>query len=161
MLLVVFSSVFAQETEEHKMKAAFLYHFVKYIEWPVAKRTGNFTICIYGDKLTYKNLSERIKGKKVGNYDNIRVVFVDEFYEIPNCHIIFVGEDFKNDLEAISQKARRQNILVVTDSKYGCKYGAAIEFIFNKDRLGFKVSTTHIEMSKLSISNQLIQMATK
>ena len=143
------------------MKAAFLYHFTKYIEWPANKRTGEFIICIYGDRLTYKNLSEKIKGKKVGNFDNIKIVYVDEFYEIPNCHIIFVGDEYKNDLEAIAQKAKKQSILVVTDAKYGSKYGASIEFIFNKDHLGFKINQNQIEGSKLSVSNQLLGMASK
>ncbi len=161
LLLVVFSSVYAQETEEHRMKAAFLYHFTKYVEWPINKRNGEFIICIYGDKLTYKNLSEKTRGKRIGNYDYIKVVYVDEYYNIPNCHIIFVGEEYKNELEAISQKARKQNMLLVTDAKYGCKYGASIEFIFNKDRLGFKLNTIQIELSKLSISNQLVGMSTR
>src|SRR2546426_7749962 len=72
---------------EYRVKAAYLFNFLKYVEWPDATATGPFTICVAGRNPFGDVLADTVKGERIG----ARAVMARVVTEPDaGCHVLFV-----------------------------------------------------------------------
>src|SRR5688572_17808492 len=95
-LLVFPGMVLAQTVDEYAMKAAFIYNFTKFVEWPKASGLGTFAICVLGDDPFASLLDQVVKGK-TANGVAIQTRRLREPSEARQCQVVFVkrGEEAK------------------------------------------------------------------
>lgn len=157
MLLILSSYNYAHIQANERMKALFIYNFLKYIDWPADKKSGNLVIGVKDDDALYAELLAISKIKKSVGSQNIVVKNVSECEA--ELSLLFVGKSNKSNLNQIANDAKINHVLVVTDLENGILKGLGIELIISGSQAEFDISKRNIKDCKLHISDQLLDMA--
>jgi hypothetical protein len=146
---------------EHRVKAAFLYKFASYVDWPASSspRPGEpFTIAIVGSEPIADELSKMVTGRTL----NDRPVVVKRLKageSLTNVHILFIGERENMRLQSLVLNAQAQSILTVTESEGALNQGSVINFVVPERKVRFEISMESAERSKLKLSSRLLAVA--
>lgn len=161
LVFAVSASASAQRVEapEASVKAAFLYKFAGYVEWP--PRTGPgasepFTIGVIGSDAVAGELERLVPGRSIAGRP-VAVRRLRRGDSMKGVQLLFAGGS-DPDEEAI-RAAQAQGALVVTESLGGLSAGSAINFVMAGDHVGFEVSLDGAERSGLRISARMLAVA--
>jgi len=149
-----------REASESSVKAAFLYKFANYVEWPAnafASPTAPLVIGVAGADAIAADLERITPGRNVAGHA-IVVRRVDEGAALRGVNILFVGRN-EPAAAALVRAAREQGILAVTESDRGLDMGSAINFVTAGERVGFEVSLDAAEKSGYRISSRMLAVA--
>jgi hypothetical protein len=154
------ASAAAQQATEAGIKAAFLYKFPGYIEWPAnafAAPDAPFVIGVVGSEEVAAELERLVPGRSINN----RPVVVRRLREGESpkgAHLVFVGRGEPN-VRAVVRAAQQNGALVVTETERGLESGSSINFVLVDDRVGFEVSLDAAERSGHRISSRMLAVA--
>jgi hypothetical protein len=146
----------AQRADADAVKAAFLYNFSKFVEWPGAVGP-RFTIGVVGSDRVADALTAIVRGKSADGQPLavIRVTPQDDFTTL---QMLFIGASEAGRMAAIVKKAGR-GVLTVSDADRFCPAGGMIEFRNDDDRVRFDIELHHAEAAGLAISSKLLALA--
>ena len=166
-ILVALSSaapgcLFAEDSapQEYKVKAAFLYNFTLFVEWPAEAFTGNdspLTVCILG-KSPFGDALDSLRGKTVKKRKLV-IRQINRVEEMGNCHVLFVSTSEKMHLPNILAAVKNQNVLTVSDMDRFAQAGGIINFITLEDKVRFEINLKAAQQSRIKISSQLLKLA--
>lgn len=156
--ILLISSFLKAQDVNYKLHAGLLYHFTKHIEWPSAKRNGDFVIGVLGNATLFAAVEEMAKNRTVGN-QKISVVNVKSAEDADKCHIIYVQRFQNGQFNAIYPKAKSAHVLLITEGEEGGKRGAGINFITIEEKLKFELNKAAIEDSGLKVSSELVKLS--
>lgn len=146
---------------EYKIKAAFLYNFTQFVEWPDSafpQPNANLVIGILGDDPFGAYLDETVKGEKVNDH----LLLVKRFQNITdvnNCHILFVSASEKDELEHIFENLKTQPILTVGDDTNFTREGGMVRFLTAKNKTRIQINLQAAKQADLAISSKLLGLA--
>ena len=144
------------------VKAAFLYRFASYIEWPEdAPATGPFVIAVYGAEDVAKQLDELLPRMTVHGRPAL-VRRVTRASELAGVHILYVGprEPLARS-RSVRETAILLPILIVTDDEKGLDAGGVINFIEQSRNVRFEVSLAAADRARLKIASALLSVAAR
>jgi len=106
----------AQGPSEYQVKAAFLYNFVKFVEWPAAAIDPQepITLCVLGKDPFGDALSRAIEGKSVNGH-RIATRRIAEAAKAQSCHVLFVSASESGRAAEIIRAVRSWNVLTVSE----------------------------------------------
>jgi hypothetical protein len=165
IILLVFCDVFfasAQtSTREYQVKAAFLFNFTQFVEWPAqcfSNPESKAIIGVLGKDPFGTYLEETIAGETINKHPLViqRFNTVDE---ITNCHILFINISDKNKLKAILEKLKGKNILTVSDANGFAKLGGMVRLYTKDDKINIQVNLEAAKEENLIISSKLLKLA--
>ena len=154
--------------KEYQVKVAFLYNFIKFVEWPGAKALGQThtaNICITGTDPFGPALDILTKASSAELAINIkRNVAADA---VPSCHILFISRSEEGYTGAIIANASRYPVLTVSEIPGFADNGGIIEMskteksigLFSKDKINLRVNVKNAEAKQLRIDAQLLEIA--
>ncbi len=148
---------------EQSIKAAYLYKFANYVEWPAtvfAAESVPLTIGVFGADSLAAEVGEITAGRTV-NGRRIEVRTIAAPSELSGVHILFVSAASDNDLPALADAATVHSVLVVTESEVGLKRGSVINFRLIDQRIRFDVSLDSADRNRLRLSSRLLAVAEK
>jgi len=151
------------QADEYRVKAAFLYKFGSYIEWPsgsFARADSPVTIGVMGAEALAEELAQIVAGRNV-NGRPVRVRRLRPGDPIAGLHVLFVGRADGGRLAEILAAARGQALLTVTESEEGLELGSMINFVVVEDKVRFDIAPPPSESSNLKISARLLGVARK
>lgn len=145
--------------DEYEVKAAYLYNFAKYVDWPVNSISANATMnyCIMGSG----PMSSPIRSLE-GKFARNRRVTVRELNQNDNiggCHVLFINEAHSGQLPHIL--AATTGVLTVSDDKGFATAGGIIEFIPVGGKIKFMINHRSARQANLRVSSRLLSLATK
>lgn len=145
----------AQEVPlEYRVKAAYLFNFAKFVEWPAAAPAGPLTICVAGRNVFGDVLAETIRGEMIGNRPlAMRVLLEPE----PGCHIIFVPRGAATT--AYLRATRGTPVLTVGETPDFISQGGMVSFLLDGGNVRFVIDDQEAERSGLRISSRLLRLA--
>jgi hypothetical protein len=146
---------------EQDLKAAFIYNFTKFVEWPSPPppgREGAVTICILGDQKLHATMT-MFEGRKSGSR-NVVIIPYRSINDLNRCDLLFVSgtvsEDFTlNTLSSVQGKG----VLTIGESKYFSEHGGMIRFITSNGKLAFDINHAAAKKSGLTISSKVLSLA--
>lgn len=152
----------AQDTKrgEYEVKAAFIYNFLKFIEWPDKVFTDNpFTmnLCIVGEN-PFGNAINSYQGDKVSNR-TIAIKKSESLQDIRNCHVVFISRSEKDRIQQIMKALRGSNILSIGDTDTFEKQGVIINFSIVENKVRFNINVNAARQSGLRISSKLLKLS--
>jgi len=166
-LVVERPSASAQDSgvnREYAIKAAYLYNFAKYVEWPkdyvlVAKNDEPvFVIGIVGDDPFGDALATIAKEKKVGDLP-IVILPITKREDSLHCHMIFFPKGQPRELsKAVLERAKDDPILLVGESDDFIKSGGLINFFVEENKVRFEVDKDSAANAKFKISSKLLSI---
>jgi len=149
------------EATEAGVKAAFLYKFAGYIDWPAGAFAGAeapFVIGVLGADEIAAELARIVPGRTIAERP-IVVRRLKEGEALKGVNLLFVGKGESQRLTAILRAALREGVLAVTEIERGLESGSAINFVTAEDRVGFEVSLEAAEKSGHRISSRMLAVA--
>ncbi len=156
LLLLLASSVRAGSSSEYELKAAFLYNFTKYVDFPGEK--GPFVIGILGDDPFGSAIDNIVQGKTV-NGRSIIVKRLKSEAEGKACGLVFFGADQSDKLSHLTAAFKGSPALTVSDSEGAIQKGVMIELIVEQNKIRFEINNGYAKASHLSISSKLLGLA--
>ena len=151
------------QADEYRVKAAFLYKFGSYVEWPsgsFARSDSPVTIGVMGADALADELAQIVAGRNV----NGRPVLVRKLRPgdpIAGLHVLFVGRSDGRRLAEILASAKGRALLTVTESEEGLELGSMINFVVVEDKVRFDIAPPPPETDNLRISARLLGVARK
>lgn len=149
---------------EASVKAAFLYKFAGYIEWPPSGFSGPgspFVIGVMRDDAVAAELEKIVPGRSVAGHP-VAVRRLKPAEAAHGVHLLLVGGEEPDS--ATIHAAEAQGALVVTESPRGLAAGSAINFVVASEHVGFEVSVEaaqrsghHISARMLSVARRVVQ----
>jgi hypothetical protein len=148
-------------TSEYEIKAAFIFNFAKFIEWPARimnETNGSFIIGILGKDPFGNSLEQTIGGKTIkGKKISIRRFRQPD--EIQTCHILFISESERYNLPVILDAIKDKSILTVSDMPVFAQRGGMIHMYTEDNRVRFAVYMPALERAGLNVSAKLLSLA--
>lgn len=165
-------------SREYQVKAAFLYNFIKFVDWP-EEETANtnelITIGIIG-KDPFGNAFEPIKDKPVKGRKVVVKWFKgleelekssqkDKSQEHPQieairkCHLLFICPSEKERFKEIINSLKDNSVLTVADTQGFLESGGIINFVIEENKVNFEINVAAAEHAKLKIRSQLLRLA--
>jgi len=155
------SSVSGEQPSTDQVKAAFLYNFAKFVEWPPGTFDQNRAVIYLGilAKEPLAGAIESLQGKEVHGR-KLMVRRCHGLDDVKKCHIFFASASEKRDLAGIMGSLRGQPLLTVFDELDDfAKIGGIINLTIAEDKIRFSISLNNAEKSGLKISSQLLKLA--
>lgn len=150
-------------TKEYHVKAAFLYNFTKFVEWPAEKfadTNAPIIIGVLGLNPCGEVLAETVKDRKV-NGRGIRVRQISTVAEVKELHLLFITAVETNRFEGLEAALREGAVLGVGESETFLTRGGTIRFALEDDKVRFEVDLDSAGRAQLKISAQLLKLARK
>lgn len=172
LLLLVFSMLAAwaaalraadsQGSVEYQVKAAYLYNFTRFVEWPADTHddanNGKIAICLLGDD-PFGSALDSIAGKAVKD-SKLKVRRHKTVDQLHGCHVVFIGNAEKGGLGKILKQLRDKPLLTVGESKNFNRLGGVVRFTLVKNKVHFNIDPDAAERAHLTISSKLLNLAT-
>jgi hypothetical protein len=154
------SAAAAQETLENEIKAAFLYNFTKYIEWPASAARGGdpFRLCVLADAQFTRALDQIIAGETVAGRPLTRTE-PHSVNDVRLCALLYVGHGYAQRGAPLVAAVRRLPVLTVGDSPRFVEEGGAIAFVLENNRVRFDISPAIAQRAGLVVSSKLLRVA--
>jgi hypothetical protein len=148
-------------TPEYKVKAAFIYNFAKFIEWPgghFARTDSPFVVAVVGNDPFNGALDQAVANKQVGTHP-VKVQHVESADNLGGCEILFIaGNDDETEANIID-KVKDKAVLTVGDSDHFDANGGSIRFFTEDHKMRFEINTDATDAAKLKISSKLLKLA--
>lgn len=143
------------------VKAAFLYRFAAYVQWPPqAMAQPYFTIAtLCGDQVA-DQLEQVVAGHAIDGLPS-RVRRLRRLSEIDGAQMLYVGPSCAGELSVSLSALATRPILIVSDADTGLQDGATINFISVDQHIRFEVSLLSAQRSGLKISSELLSVAAR
>jgi len=149
-------------SREYQVKAAFLYNFTKFVEWPSQHFTNEdrpLVIGVLGRNPFGGQLEQITRGRRV-NGREITIAFIDTAAAAAAADLVFVCAGEESRFEAMSTALRQAQVLTIGESPRFADVGGMITFLREADKVRFAVNLDAAERAGLKISAQLLKLAT-
>jgi YfiR/HmsC-like len=146
---------------EYEIKAAFIYNFTKFIEWPARSFPDAATpivIAVLGDSPCAEALEQLVKDRKV-NGRAIVVRRVESARELETTHVLFVGSAQEGRFLPLMPAVAALPIVTVGESPAFADMGGAIIFVRQDDKIRFEINIRSAARVDVKISAQLLKLA--
>ena len=146
---------------EYQIKAAFLYNFTKFIEWPpeaFPSPSAAIKLCVLGEDPFGDDLEQTIRGKLI----NGRTVVVQRFQGmqgLDGCHVLFVSTSEQRHLSQILESLKGRSVLTVGEGREFAKLGVMIFFIEEGNKIRLGIDDDAAKRAGLGISPELLRVA--
>ena len=152
----------ASDGKEYIVKAAFMYNFVKFVEWPGAlsvTTNPRVNICVIGEnpfgaearqvfaKVSSAALSLSVVEK--GNWDG----------NTAGCHVAFISRSEESRLAGIMEQFKAKPVLTVSDIDNFAGRGGMIGFVTQENKIKLVVNTLSAANAGLRVDAQLLEIA--
>jgi len=146
---------------EYQLKAAFLYNFTRFVEWPNAKLPSGepFVIGLWQTNPFGKQLEATI-GNRTTHGRKIVVRTCSSLEEARRAHVLFIGAAASSDLKETVGALHASHVLTVGESRSFANASGIITFSLEGDKLRFEINLDSGEDAKLKLSAQLLKLAT-
>lgn len=148
---------------EYQIKAAYLYKFAAYVEWPsaaFAEANTPVIIAVVGADDVAAALNN-IKAGQMVNNRAVQVKLLKPGDPLTGVQILFIGRQESGHLRRWLDSVQAQPVLTVTEWAGALGVGSVINFVPVDDRIRFEVSAVSAERSGLKISARLLSVAQK
>lgn len=151
----------AQAVTPPALKAAFLYNFARFAEWPEGSLLPGerLTLCVTGDDLVTAALRETVRGRVIGGREVV-VAAVMTGAPFESCHLLYVSRADERGLVRLLAAVGTHPVLTVSDHPRFAELGGIAQFIVDEDRMRFAINVASAGRARLQLSSRLLSLAT-
>jgi hypothetical protein len=165
----------SSSSREYQIKAAFLYNFLMFVDWPPEKMGDNSQPIIIGiiGNAPFGDAFEPLKDKQVNNRNVIvkRFKGLEELKksseaernqaieDIKKCHLLYICRSEQAVLKEIIDLIKDRNVLTVGNMDKFLESNGMINFVLEEDKIRFEINLTAAKQAKLQIRSQLLRLA--
>jgi len=163
LLVWAVSAAYAEESQysEYEVKAAFLYNFAKFVEWPeesLPKADTPIVIGVLGQDPFKAILDETIRGKQAQKRD-VEVKRSAKAQDMRSCHIVFISVSERSRLPETLGAFKGSPVLTVSDIDGFAEQGGIVNLTKDKGKIRLRINVAAAKRAKLKMSSQLLKLA--
>lgn len=146
---------------EHQLKAAFVYNFVKFVEWPPQAFAGPkspLVVGVLGKNVFGDSLEQDISNKVIQSHP-LQFRVVRSVTEATNCQVLFINASEKSHFATILTALRRHSVLTVSETNGFIEAGGIINFVIVDRKVRFQINNAAALQAGLKISSNLLSLA--
>ena len=149
----------ADRLDESQVKAAFLYNFAKFVQWPTPdERSDALMIGVVGGDRFNEVLAAIVAGKSVNGRDIVvRQIQADD--DVRAFHIVFIPASEARQTAEILQRVQRSGVLTVGETPQFLQEGGLIQFYVRDNHVRFQINAAAANQAGLKISSQLLSLS--
>jgi len=144
---------------EYEAKAAFIYNFAKFVEWPAKPGPDNapLRLCVLG-KDPFGPALEEVKGKLVKER-KMEVALLDVTADGRECDLLFIAASEEKHLDRVVAILRGAGTLTVGDTEGYAQRGVMINFFHENGKIRFEINLDAVRRAGLKVSSKLLFLA--
>jgi hypothetical protein len=150
-----------QSVDEYRVKAAFLFNFAKFVEWPpevLQDPSDPFAICVLGHDPFGRALDDIVAGKKIDGRA-VAVRRISDPRQSVACRILFVSSSEPKRVLAVLAAMNQVGVLTVGESGNATAEGMIINLTVEDGRVRFGINMDSVGSEKLRFSSKLLSLA--
>ena len=162
VLLLVQGVPSAQDVTAAALKAAYIYNFAKFTEWPagVVLAAEPLALCVFGDTNVGEALKRAVKDRFLGGHPMaVSDMAVATVRPQPACHVMYVSGVTAGQAADVIAGVRDVPVLTLSDVDGFIERGGIAQFFFDKGQLRFTVQLESVKRARLRISSRLLALA--
>ncbi|HEY0944181.1 MAG TPA: YfiR family protein [Opitutaceae bacterium] len=151
----------ADVARERQIKAAFVYNFTKYVEWPrghFGDATEPVVLGVLGNDSFSDALTEAVSARTI-NGRKVVVRLLTDAKQAASADVLFVPDGEEPRFAAAVPALRGAGVLTVGESGQFAELGGVITFVVRDHKVRFEINTAEAERNGLKISAQLQKLA--
>jgi hypothetical protein len=155
------STARAEVSREYELKAAFLFNFAQFTQWPTNAFAGPdkpLVIGILGLDPFGSALEDIVRGETIQG----RRLVVERYRrveEIQTCHILFISQSESSRLESHLKALQNRPILTVSDIEDSAFRGVMIRFVTQSNKIRLRINLDALEAAHITVSSKLLRAA--
>ncbi len=155
LLFITFSANSSQQDISNKVKSAYVFNFIKYIEWPSEKNIANLNVGFYGNEQGYWKALQEMHGMKIKNF-TINVIKITSLAQTDILHILILDKAESSNIKTFSKQLNEQATLIISDNASEKKL-TMVNFIqTNKNKIKFELNRYQMLNAKLRVSPDIL-----
>jgi hypothetical protein len=145
--------------DEYKVKAAMLFNFAKFVDWPAGSFTSDnrFTYCIAG-KSPLSSTMQQMQGKSIKER-SVVVRHIDRPAEVSGCQVLFIAQSEGSRLSTYLLEASHNSSVTVSDVEQFVESGGIIGFTEEDNKIRFEINQETARKRGIKISSHLLGLA--
>jgi hypothetical protein len=150
-----------QSPTEFQVKAAYLFNFLKFVEWPddaSADPQTHWMIGVVGNQQIEDELTQLVSGKNVQGHV-VQVKGLRPADDMRGCRIVFIGTAEKKQLPPILASLRGSSVLTVADMDNFVESGGMIQLVMEDNRVRLAIDVGATVRARLKVSSKLLALA--
>jgi hypothetical protein len=151
----------AQMADQYRVKAAFLYNFSKFVEWPpqsFKSLSSPFVIGVLGKNPFGRALTEVIAGRTFSGRP-LQMREVTDAQQAADCQIVFVSSSERKRLKALFDALDSCGVLTVGEAENFTTEGGIINFKIEGGSVRLQINLVAARKQQLRISAKLLSLA--
>jgi hypothetical protein len=158
LLGVTFGATLIGGSSEYEVKAAYVYNFAKFVEWPSSESLGDVTICVYGKDPFGGFLEQAVRGKLAHGRPLVirRLPIGDQSWD--GCQVLFLGLKNGPRIEPILRQLQGRSILTIGELDGFAEGGGMLGLRFDSGNVRFDINLAAIAAARLQASSRLIEL---
>jgi YfiR/HmsC-like len=163
LLTILSAGASAQTASEYDVKAAFLYNFTKFVEWPPGAfpaESSQLKVCVLGDNPFGKSLESVIAGEEVQGR-KLQLWQMDILHSPDFCHILFISQSERARIPEVLTAVQGSPVLTVSETDGFLEKGGTINFKIQEGKVRFEINLGAVERGGLKMSSKLLRLATR
>lgn len=144
-------------TREYEIKAAFLYHFARFVEWSGEDAEEEMALCVLGSD-PFGRALDNLEGKAVRDRA-LTVRRLDGMQAAQSCHILFISASEQGRLPQLLNALQAGEVLTVGETKTFTKDGGMIRLFEAGNKIRFEVNLEAARRAQLTISSRMLKLA--
>ena len=145
---------------EYKIKAVYLYNFLKFTEWTnmdYPDTCDTIRITILGED-PFGEAFDPLEGRTIKG-KTLQITRISSIQNLGTCHLLFISSSEKNYLERTFKVAGDSRMLTVGETEQFAQLGGIIGFFIEEDAVQFAINLTAADRAGIKFSSQLLQIA--
>lgn len=156
----------AQDVDAYALKAAYIFNFTKFIQWPVgggADGDLSFHILVAGKdavEAQFKTIDGKNNGMGIVRIERLAspTPAIDDAAQ--HCHVVFISDQVgESDTRRILERFAGKPILSIGEMRNFSRMGGVITLFTHNDRLAFEINLAAAKTQGLKISSRLLRLA--
>lgn len=146
---------------EGPVKAAFLFNFARYVEWPPAAFEGESSpirLCVMGASAFDEVVSATVSGRSVG-LRPVAVEKVASLEEAAGCHLLFLEAGVEVPGPVVAERLGGVAVFTISDQPGFAAAGGVANFILVDQKIRFEINPSAARRAGLKISSSLLRLA--
>jgi hypothetical protein len=151
----------AQHATTGEVKAAFLYNFARFTEWPadaIASESAALVIGVAGDEALRRTIDNLVRGKFAG-IRSLKTRLVKNANDTAGVQILYIGGTAASQAEDFVQALNHGPVLTIGDVDQFAEKGGMINFMISDNRVRFEIRVDATEQSGLKVSSRVMTLA--
>jgi hypothetical protein len=145
---------------EYEIKAAYLYNFINYIDWPadsIPAAGGTITIGVLGEN-PFGTALNPLNGKQAKGRTLV-VKQITDAKEMDQCQIVFICASEKQRVPELLNQLKNLRVLTISETDGFAERGGIINFISERNKVRFEINPDAARALGLTISSDLLKLA--